>query len=190
MLGPGILVASMIPRAGSGNGFRHGNLWQYHPRSDHHSQVVCWGLLFDLLQHCALLQSHVQRGLVGFGLNHEMRDFRTGRKKKLDLVVCRPRSEPSLRATTRLSFAERADTLGIVLDEEARSTLQGLPTPRELPVGAVHVAVEAKACMTAFSKARPRLYDELSSESSDYSRKFGARNRRGRSDREHLIRVH
>jgi hypothetical protein len=27
----------------------------------------------------------------------------------------------------------------------------------------VHVALEAKACMTAFAKARPRLYDELNS---------------------------
>ena len=88
MLGPRILVDSLVPRSA---GFMHGNRWQYHSRSDHHSKVACWGLLFDLLRHCALLRDHAARGLVGYGLNHQMGDFRTGRKKNLDLVICRPR---------------------------------------------------------------------------------------------------
>jgi len=157
MLGPGIFVSSLIPRAG----FSFGNTWQYHSQSDHHSKVVCWGLLFDLLRHCALLRRHAGRGLVGFGINHEMRDFRTRRKKDLDLVICRPRAEAGDRR--RLSFADRGAEIGVVLDDRARAELSRLPALWEEPVGAVHVALEAKACMTEFQKARPRLYDELNS---------------------------
>ena len=160
MLGPRLLAASLILRASD---FKHGNRWQYHGRSDHHSKVACWGLLFDLLRHCALLREHAARGLVGYGLNHEMRDFRTGRKKNLDLVVCRPRNENAIGAAPAPTFADQADEIGIVLDAEARTELEALPRLDETPVGAVHIALEAKACMTAFSKARPRLYDELNS---------------------------
>ena len=42
--------------------------------------------------------------------------------------------------------------------------LDGLPDmPVASPVGAVLVALEAKACMTAHVKSLPRLYDELNS---------------------------
>lgn len=163
MLGPRILAASMVPRAGRPKPFKHGNRWQYHSRSDHHSKVACWGLLLDLLQHCALLRSHAAAGFVGFGINHEMHDFRTGRKKNLDLVICRPRAEKPDARSRRLTFAERAAAIELVLDANARAVLEALPTVHEFPVGAVLVAVEAKACMTAFGKARPRLYDELNS---------------------------
>lgn len=160
MLGPQILAASLVPRGGI---FKHGNRWQYHSRSDHHSKVACWGLLFDLLRHCALLREHATRGLVGYGLNHEMRDFRTGRKKNLDLVVCRPRSGYPASGPPAPTFADQVLDIGIVLDSNARAELDKLPRLNETPVGAVHVALEAKACMTAFAKARPRLYDELNS---------------------------
>ncbi len=53
--------------------------------------------------------------------------------------------------------------MGIVLDPEAKEELAKLPRVEEMPVGSVHIALEAKACMTAFSAARPRLYDELNS---------------------------
>jgi hypothetical protein len=159
VLGPRILVDSLIPRAG---GYKHGNQWQYHSRSDHHSKVACWALLFDLLRHCALLRDHVARGLVGYGLNHEMGDFRTGRKKNLDLVVCRPRGGP-VGGPPAPTFADQVFEIGIVLDAAAGSELEALPRLEETPVGAVHIALEAKACMTAFGKARPRLYDELNS---------------------------
>jgi hypothetical protein len=157
--GPTILVNSLVPRAAR---FKHGNRWQYHSRSDHHSRVACWGLLFDLLRHCALLREHAARGLVGYGINHEMGDFRTGRKKNLDLVVCRPRGGP-ISGPPAPTFADQAHEIGVVLDAEASAELAALPRLDETPVGAVHVALEAKACMTAFSKARPRLYDELNS---------------------------
>lgn len=159
MFGPQILVDSLILRGG---GFKHNNRWQYHSRSDHHSKVACWGILFDLMRHCALLRRHVEEGLVGYGLNHEMRDFRTGRKKDLDLVVCRPR-QGARDAPAARTFAQQAAQIGAVLDQRAQDELNALPALRELPVGAVHVALEAKAAMTAFVKARPRLYDELNS---------------------------
>lgn len=158
MRGPQILAASLVPRAA---GFRHGNRWQYHSRSDHHSKVACWALLFDLLRHCALLREHAARGLVGYGLNHEMSDFRTGRRKKLDLVVCRPRGGPVGQPAP--TFADQAFDIEAILSPADREELEALPPLREMPVGAVHVALEAKACMTAFGKARPRLYDELNS---------------------------
>lgn len=160
MYGPQILVDSLRPRSGK---FKHGNSWQYHSRSDHHSKAACWGLLLDLLRECALLREHAHRGLVGYGLNHEMRDFRTGRKKKLDLVLCRPRSGVLMGGAPAPSFADQAQELDLVLDSWCRQELERLPVLHETPVGAVHVALEAKACMTEFGKARPRLYDELNS---------------------------
>jgi hypothetical protein len=92
-----------------------------------------------------------------------MRDFRTGRKKNLDLVVCRPRGDRRISGPPAPTFADQVLEIGLVLDSEAAAELAKLPRLDELPVGAVHVALEAKACMTAFSKARPRLYDELNS---------------------------
>lgn len=75
---------------------RYGNQWQYHSRSDHHSKVACWGIVFDLLLQSGQLRDHVQTGAVSFGINHEMRDFQNDRKKNLDLVLCTP-AKPSAR---------------------------------------------------------------------------------------------
>jgi len=84
MDGPNILCRTMtVPSITD----EHGNSWQYHSRSDRHSKVACWGTLFDLLQYSALLRRHVEQGNVAFGVNHEFADFRTRRKKKLDLVI-------------------------------------------------------------------------------------------------------
>jgi hypothetical protein len=158
MFGPKLLAASLVPRS---VGFKHGNSWQYHSRSDHHSKIACWGLMFDLLRECALLRTHVASGLVGYGLNHEMRDFRTARKKNLDLVICRPRSDGAYQQ--KETFLDQATSIGVVLDGPTSAELSRLPALQRMPVGAVHIALEAKACMTAFHKARPRLYDELNS---------------------------
>jgi hypothetical protein len=46
MDGPGILVASMSVPQPRG---RSKAPWQYHSRSDLHSRVACWGVLFDLI---------------------------------------------------------------------------------------------------------------------------------------------
>jgi hypothetical protein len=55
--------------------------WQYHSRSDRHSKIACWGVLFDLLQTSSLLQAHVADGKTFFGVNHTMRDFVHNKEK-------------------------------------------------------------------------------------------------------------
>ena len=97
---------------------------------------------------------------VIFGVNHEMGDYRTGRRKNLDLVVARPGTETPPAQRT---FADLAARFGIVLTPDQSKRLRDLPELRSGPVGSVLVALEAKACMTEHGKARPRLYDELNS---------------------------
>jgi hypothetical protein len=137
---------------------KHGNEWQYHSRSDRHSKIACWGILFDLLSSTPLLRKHVSEGVIGFGINHEIRNFVHDRKKDLDLVLCTPNGPAS--GTT---FADLIGNYGIVLSMDEREVLASLPTLRRTPVGSVVMALEAKACMTAHQRALPRLYDELNS---------------------------
>lgn len=143
---------------------KYGNLWQYHSRSDRHSKIACWAIMFDLMLHCPLLREHAEKGKIGFGINHEMRVFRTNKKKKLDLVICTPRADfKTTAAKKRISFADHAQACGIVLTESEEAVLHKLPNIFIVPVGTVQVALEAKAAMTAHQKARPRLHDELDS---------------------------
>ena len=134
--------------------------WQYHSRSDNHSKVACWTVLFDLLLECDIFRAHAERGLVGFGINHVM----VGPiNKTLDLVVTRV--SPGRPATQRSRFTDLVDRYGIVLDEQDESALAGLPIlegeiGRE-DVSEVVVALEAKACMTEHSKSLPRLHAEI-----------------------------
>lgn len=136
----------------------HGNLWRYHSRSDRHSKIACWGILFDLLVASPILRQQALEGEVVFGINHEMRDFRMNRKKNLDLVVCTP-GAPERKG----SFKGLVKDYDLVLDDEEKSALAAVPDILMAPVGAVRIALEAKACMTAHQKALPRLYDELNS---------------------------
>ena len=46
--------------------------------------------MFEALQHSALLRRHVEAGKVVFGVNQQMRDYRTNRTKNLDLVIATP----------------------------------------------------------------------------------------------------
>lgn len=157
MIGPDLL-ARFLSELGPPD--KYGNRWQYHSRSDRHSKVGCWGVAFDLLEHSALMQSHAEQGKVVLGVNHEMRDFQTGRKKDLDLVLARPDS--SARSDER-TFRGLIDQYGIDLTTEEKERLHKLPDLQVAPVGAVLVALEAKATMTAHVKSLPRLYDELNS---------------------------
>ncbi len=137
---------------------RYGNRWQYHSRSDHHSKVACALILLELLRRCPLLRAHAASGKIGFGINHEMREFRSNRKKKLDLVVCTP-GQGSL-----LTGDLMGEIIGKVpLDGDLHDVAISLPPLRSTQVGNVLIALEAKACMTAHQKALPRLYDELNS---------------------------
>lgn len=137
---------------------KFGNAWQYHSRSDHHSKVACWGVVFDLLASTPLLRRHVMEGVVCFGINHAMRDFVHDREKKLDLVLCTRGG-----ATTNGAFADLIDEYDIQLSNEERNALNHFPPLARSPVGSVVLALEAKACMTAHQRALPRLYDELNS---------------------------
>ncbi|MEU8251655.1 hypothetical protein [Nonomuraea sp. NPDC048916] len=157
MYGPSILTRFLT---GERRPDRHGNTWQYHPRSDRHSKVACWGVALDLLASSSLLRDHAQQTKVIIGVNHTMRDYATGRKKDLDLVIARP--EGAIPAKTK-TFASLAAKYGITLTSEERGVLDQLPPLYVAPVSAVLIALEAKACMTEHVKALPRLYDELNS---------------------------
>ncbi len=155
MFGPQILARTLTTTARTD---RHKNAWQYHSRSDHHSKVACWGIVFDLLLNTPLLRRHVTAGVVHFGINHEMRDFVHDRKKNLDLVLCTSSDTPK-----RESLIDMATHLGISLTDTELAALRSLPDLTRAPVGSVLLALEAKACMTAHQRALPRFYDELNS---------------------------
>jgi len=168
--GPNILCRTLsIPTSGSGGKpFQFGNEWQYHSRSDRHSKLACWGLTLDLLIACPLLRTHVAEGKVALGINHELRDFRNNKRKNLDMVICTTGgssdaggSKGGSRGAT--DFAGLVKSYGIVLSKAEASELSRLPTLPIAGVSNVLVATEAKAAMTAFLKARPRLKDELTS---------------------------
>ena len=154
--GPDILVRTLSkPHVRD----RNNNAWNYHSRSDHHSKVACWGVVFDLLRSSDLFRRHVSEGRVGFGINHEMRDFQHDRKKDIDLVICLPASG----GRTGRALLDLGTHYDVDLSPAERDELLGLPALKETPVGNVLVALEAKACMTAHQRALPRLYDELNS---------------------------
>ena len=157
MYGPSILANYLeTPSAPDA----YGNRWQYNSQSDRHSKVGCWGVALDLLSSSGLLQEHAASGKVVLGVNHSMRDFGTSREKKLDLVIARPAGPVPRNAYT---FRELAERYEIPLTPPQVSLLYDLPDIAVGDVGAVLVALEAKAAMTAHQKARPRLYDELNS---------------------------
>lgn len=157
MHGPHILARFL---AVPGEPDKYGNVWQYNSRSDRHSKVGCWGVALDMLLASSRLQEHAAAGKVVLGVNHTMTDFATGRRKKLDLVVARPTSP--IRAPRR-TFKGLAEIYGLFLTDVESSHLDRLPDIPVADVGAVLVALEAKATMTAHVKSLPRLYDELNS---------------------------
>lgn len=158
MHGPDILVRTLSAETRKD---RHGKSWQYHSRSDHHSKVACWGIIFDLLDNSPLLRRHIESGAVYFGINHEMRDFVHDRKKNLDLVLCTAANADGV--SSKVDFGAMRTEYDINLTDAEKSKLQNFPTLRRAPVGSVLLALEAKACMTAHQRALPRLYDELNS---------------------------
>jgi hypothetical protein len=165
--GLNIIARSMsVATSGSptGNRFQHGNAWQYHPRSDRHSKIACWALMFDLLGECELLRKHLDAGKIAVGINHTMRDYARNREKNLDLVVCQASGveRPKLKGRPDI-FADLLEPYTIILSTAEEAKLAKLPTASLARPATVLLALEAKACMTEFGKARPRLYDELNS---------------------------
>ncbi|MGV8967697.1 MAG: hypothetical protein ACOH2F_15635 [Cellulomonas sp.] len=140
---------------------KHGNLWQYHSRSDRHSKVACWAILFDLLQRSQTFAEDAGAGKVTFGINRPMRDSRTKRTKDLDFVISRP--GPDRLSHAPATMHDLALRWGLRLTPEQRARLVELAPLIEGTAGDVLIALEAKACMTAHVKALPRLFDELTS---------------------------
>ncbi len=140
-----------------------GQAWSYDSRSDHHSKVACWGIVFDLMRSSSTLRRHVLEDKVVFGINHPFRDFRTNKPKKLDLVVCRPALAPWQKSRKPHTLAGLAKRYALALSKSETDELATLPVLHEGLVGNVLMAIEAKACMTEHQKAQPRLYDELNS---------------------------
>lgn len=118
------------------------------------------GITYDLLVSCRLLREHVACGKVGFGINHEFRDFQHDRRKSLDLVLCTPGTGQPIGRQDLVQLIER---YRVLLSEEEACILAELPRLAQMPVGSVLLALECKACMTAHQRALPRLYDELNS---------------------------
>ncbi len=157
MYGPAILASFLATPTKPD---RWGHAWQYNSQSDRHSKVGCWGIALDLLVQSSLLRKHAAEGKVILGVNHPMLDFENNREKALDLVIARPAKEPTGDET---SFKELVHKYGVVLSAGVGAVLEELPDIQVAPVGAVLVALEAKAVMTAHVAALPRLYDELNS---------------------------
>jgi hypothetical protein len=133
--------------------------WQYHSRSDSHSKVACWTLLFDLLLECDALRDAAALGRIGFGINYEM----VGPiNKTLDLVITLV--DPDRDVKRAKSFAEIGVGYGIALTEEDKTVLATLPRvyeDRDRNASEVAIALEAKACMTEHVKSLPRLHAEI-----------------------------
>lgn len=156
MRGPDILARTMSVETRRGAA---GAAWQYHSRSDAHSKVACWTLLFDAILECDVLQRDAADGRLGFAINHLM----IGPiNKNLDLALTRV--PPSRKAGGRETFAGLVARYGIQLDAEDKALLDKLP-PIELERSEddaeVVLAVEAKACMTEHAKSLPRLHAEI-----------------------------
>ncbi|MDA8071088.1 MAG: hypothetical protein M0Z82_05660 [Actinomycetota bacterium] len=135
---------------------------QYHSRSDHHSKLCCWAIAFDLLKTSSLLRRHVTDAKVCIGVNHTMVDFKTSRKKDLDLVIAKPAADHKVAKHT-VTLAEIGESIGVVLTPEEQATFAALPPIERQPVGSVLVALEAKACATEHKKSESRMFDELNS---------------------------
>jgi len=155
-MGPQILVQSISKPTIRGSASQ---AWQYHSRSDSHSKIACWCVLFDLIRECDILTKHAAAGRIGFGINHVM----VGPiNKTLDLVLMIVPSHRSERS--RASFSDLATRFGIELNSSQTSALRQLPTVLEetsADVSEVAIALEAKACMTEHLKSIPRLHAEI-----------------------------
>lgn len=156
MRGPALLARTMSVGATRAKGAR---AWQYHSRSDHHSKVACWAVLFDLMLECDVLRDAAQRGRIGFGINHTM----VGPiNKTLDLVLTI--TPPTRELHRRRSFVDAASALGLVFDGRELALLRALPALEQDTaddVFEVAIALEAKACMTEHVKSLPRLHAEV-----------------------------
>jgi hypothetical protein len=155
IVGPTILARTMSVATTRGSGTR---AWQYHSRSDTHSKVACWTLLFDLLLQCDALRDAARRGKIGFGINHVI----VGPiNKTLDLVVT---WDPQGSGATRRTLADLVPEFGILLESRERAMLDALPAlamDADDDLSEVGIAIAVEACMTDHVKSLPRLHAEI-----------------------------
>ena len=123
MRGPEIIVNTLTTTQISD---ASGHLWQYNSRSDSHSKVACWAVLFDLLVSSPTLIRQATQGKIVFGINETLRDWRTNREKNLDLVIARPTDTPWARTRERYSFVQLAELWNVTLSAEQSGLLDGL----------------------------------------------------------------
>jgi hypothetical protein len=156
MRGPEILARTMSVATRRG---KASEAWQYHSRSDSHSKIACWTVLFDLLSECDIIRRHAAEGRIGFAINHVM----VGPiNKTLDLVITV--KSPTRPDAGRLRFSELIARYGILLSDADKSVFAGftdVEEDRSTDVSEVAIALEAKACMTEHLKSLPRLHAEV-----------------------------
>jgi hypothetical protein len=111
--------------------------WLYHPRSNDVGHAVRIFFLRDLLAYSRELCSNGLAGKVVCDLNVNLSDADGARRKRLDLVVGRPKSECPHNDTTNPMRKGQVEHPVLVL--------------------------ETKSCMTSHRAAIPRLLDELRS---------------------------
>jgi hypothetical protein len=157
MIGPEIIRATMSKERVYGSG-DNARIWQYHSRSDYHSKVAAVALMIDLLQESEELRDDVDAGKVGFDVNPKMRDG-TNREKTLDMRFGRIDDALPLRRSR--SLVRLIEDYDMELTKAQWQIVHGLPHVKEALSKQELVVLENKACMTAFSKAAPRLRNEL-----------------------------
>jgi hypothetical protein len=159
MHGPDIIARTLSTKRPFGPSKR---MMQYHSRSDHHSKLCCWAIAFDLLATSSLLRQHVNEAKVCIGVNHTMVDFKTSRKKDLDLVIARPLADQPV-AKNSVNLSDIGESIGVELTDNERAEFSALPAVERKIVGSVLVALEAKAVATEHKKSESRMFDELNS---------------------------
>jgi hypothetical protein len=159
MHGPEIIARTLSVRRPFGPSKQ---MFQYHSRSDHHSKLCCWAIAFDLLSTSSLLRKHVAEAKVCIGVNHTMVDFKTSRKKDLDLVIARPATEEHIEKNV-ITLLDIGESIGVELTDTERAEFLALPSVERRIVGSVLVALEAKAAATEHKKSESRMFDELNS---------------------------
>lgn len=134
-------------------------IWQYHSRSDHHSKILSISLLLDLIKHCKVLQRQIVQNQVAFGINHRITDKSSGKHKDLDLVLFTPESNSQDSGSSLSTYAASLPNFSPQGNGELILSKYGqMPQSK---TGGLLLTVEAKAIMTEFTKAFPRLSDEL-----------------------------
>ncbi|MDI1480410.1 hypothetical protein [Polyangium sp. y55x31] len=120
-------------------------------------------MAIDLMTASDILRRDILNGRVACGINHVMKDYESKREKAFDLVFHRPVHHETARPAT--TFKNLLKVYGVVLTHEQQKVVDALPDipVRDVKAHGVYIAFEAKAAMTEFGKARPRLFDELNS---------------------------